>query len=205
MENIRGVATLYPETIHVITQADSGIETIQDLDGATINTGDAGSGTQVNALQILETAGIEEGDFTEQNTDFDTATDQIRDGDIDAAFVVGGWPVGSVENLATSAGISLVEISGETRENVMNDAEWFAEDSIPADTYNGISEAVETVSMQAMIATHDGVDEAVVEAVTTAIFDNADAIDQKSEFITVDSAQDGMPIDLHPGAAAYFG
>ncbi|MFA9416129.1 TAXI family TRAP transporter solute-binding subunit [Natrinema sp. HArc-T2] len=205
MENIRGVATLYPETIHVITQADSGIETIADLDGATVNTGDAGSGTQVNALQILETAGIEEGDFTEQNTDFDTATDQIRDGDVDAAFVVGGWPVGSVENLATSADISLVEIGGETREAVMNDAEWFAEDTIPADTYGGISEAVETVSVQAMIATHEGVDEAVVEAVTTAIFDNVDAVDQKSEFISVDSAQDGMPIDLHPGAAAYFG
>ncbi|MFD1565308.1 TAXI family TRAP transporter solute-binding subunit [Haloarchaeobius amylolyticus] len=205
MENIRGVATLYPETIHVITQADSGIETVEDLDGKTVNTGDAGSGTQVNALQILETAGIEEGDFTEQNTGFDTATDQIRDGDVDAAFVVGGWPVGSVENLATSSDISLVEIGGETREDIMNDAEWFAEDMVPADTYDGISEDLETVSVQAMIATHAEADEAVVEDVTTAIFDNVDDIDQKSDFIDADSAQDGMPIDLHPGAAAYFG
>ncbi|WP_436346411.1 TAXI family TRAP transporter solute-binding subunit [Natronorubrum sp. FCH18a] len=205
MENIRGVATLYPETIHVITQDDSGIETIEDLDGGTINTGDAGSGTQVNALQILETAGIEEGDFTEQNTDFDTATDQIRDGDVDAAFVVGGWPVGSVENLANSAEISLVEVSSDLREDIMGAAEWFAEDTIPAETYEGIDEDVETVSVQAMIATHDGVDDDVVETVTETIFDNADDIDQKAEFIDVDSAQDGMPIDLHPGAEAYFG
>ncbi|ELZ15880.1 TRAP transporter solute receptor, TAXI family protein [Natrinema thermotolerans DSM 11552] len=204
MENIRGVATLYPETIHVITQADSDIETVADLDGKTVNTGDAGSGTQVNALQILETAGIEQGDFTEQNTDFDTATDQIRDGDVDAAFVVGGWPVGSIENLATSAGISIVEIGGETRENVMNEADWFAEDTIPADTYDGVSEAVETVSVQAMIATHEGVDEETVEAVTTAIFDHTGDIDQKAEFIDVESAQNGMSIDLHSGAAAYF-
>ena len=205
MENIRGVATLYPETIHVITQADSGVESLEDLEGASVNTGDLGSGTQVNALQILETAGLTQDDFDEQNTDFDTAADQIRDGDVDAAFVVGGWPVGSVEELATTEDIDLIEVSGDLRENVMSEAEWFAEDTIPAGTYDGIDEDVETVSVQAMIATHEGVDEGIVEEVTTAIFDNTDSITQKEEFIDVDSAQDGMPIDLHPGAQAYFG
>lgn len=204
MTNLRGVASLYPETIHVITQDDSGIETIEDLEGQTVNTGDAGSGTQVNALQILESAGIGEDDFDEQNADFDTATDQISDGDIDAAFVVAGWPAGSVENLATSNDISLVEVSGDTREAVMGDAEWFAEDTIPADTYDGVDEDVETVSVQAMIATHEGVDDAVVEAVTEAIFENLDSISQKADFIDLETAQDGMPIDLHPGAEAYF-
>ncbi|ELZ02736.1 TRAP transporter solute receptor, TAXI family protein [Natrialba chahannaoensis JCM 10990] len=201
---LRGVATLYPETIHVITQAGSGIETIGDLDGQTINTGDAGSGTQVNALQILETAGIEEDDFTEQNTDFGTAADQIRDGDVDAAFVVGGWPVGSIQNLDSSEDISLVEIASETREDVMAEAEWFAEDTIPGGTYDGIGDDVETVSVQAMIATHADQDEEVVETVTETIFENLDQISRKEEFIDIESAQDGMPIDLHPGAAAYF-
>ncbi|SFC16104.1 hypothetical protein SAMN05444422_10569 [Halobiforma haloterrestris] len=205
VENLRGVATLYPETIHVLTQGDSGIETIEDLEGTTVNTGDLGSGTQVNALQILESAGIEEGDFNEQNGDFDTAADQIRDGDVDAAFVVGGWPVGSVEELATTEDISIVEISGDVREAVMGDAEWFAEDTIPGGTYDGIDDDIETVSVQAMIATHEGVDEGVVEEVTTAIFENTDQITQKEEFIDADSAQDGMPIDLHSGAEAYFG
>ncbi|SDR43591.1 TAXI family TRAP transporter solute-binding subunit [Natronobacterium texcoconense] len=204
MENIRGVATLYPETIHVLTQEDSEIETITDLEGATVVTGDAGSGTQVNALQILEAAGIEEDDFDEQNADFDAAADQIRDGDVDAAFVVGGWPVGAVEELATTEDISLVEIAGDVRDDVMDAAEWFAADTIPAGTYDGIDEDVDTVSVQAMIATHEGVDEEIVEDVTAAIFDNTDDVTQKVDFIDVDSAQDGMPIDLHPGADAYF-
>ncbi len=155
MENIRGVATLYPETIHIITQEDSGIETVEDLEGETVNTGDLGSGTQVNALQILETAGISEDDFDEQNADFDTAADQIRDGDVDAAFVVGGWPVGSVEELATTEDIALVEVSEDLRGDVMDDAEWFAEDTIPGGTYDGVDDDVETVSVQAMIATHE--------------------------------------------------
>ncbi|UPM42758.1 TAXI family TRAP transporter solute-binding subunit [Halocatena salina] len=202
MENIRGVATLYPETIHVISQAGSGLERIQDLSGKSVNTGDLGSGTQVNALQILETAGVKE--FDEQNTDFETAANQIRDGDVDAAFVVGGWPVGAVEELATTEDIGLVEISGGLRENLMNEAEWFAEDTVPGGTYDGIEEDVETVSVQAMIATHEAMDEGTVEAVTTAIFDNLDQVTHKQEFISVDTAQDGMPIPVHPGAEAYF-
>ncbi|USZ71079.1 TAXI family TRAP transporter solute-binding subunit [Natronosalvus halobius] len=203
VESIRGVATLYPETIHILTQADSGIESVEDLEGATINTGDAGSGTQVNANQILESAGIS--DFSEQNTDFATATDQIRDGDVDAAVIVGGWPVGSVEELASSSDISLVSVDGDVREQVKEDAEWMADDTIPGGTYDGVDEDTETVSVQAMIATHEGVDEGIVEEVTTAIFDNTDSFTIKADFISADTAQDGMPIDLHPGASAYFG
>ncbi|ELY85027.1 TAXI family TRAP transporter solute-binding subunit [Natrinema altunense] len=203
MEGVRGVATLYPETIHVITQADSGLESIADLSGATVNTGAPGSGTQVNALQILEAAGVS--DFNEQNSDFATAADQLRDGDVDAAFVVGGWPVGSIEDLATTNDISLIEISGDLRENIKSEAEWFADDTVPTGTYDGLDSDTDTVSVQAMIATHDGIDEEIVEAVTTAIFDHTGNLDYKADFISADSAQDGMPIDLHPGAEAYFG
>ena len=203
VENLRGVATLYPETIHVITQADSGIETVEDLEGATINTGDLGSGTQVNALQILESAGIEE--FDEENTDFATATDQIRDGDIDASFIVGGAPVGAVEELATTEDIALVEVAGDLREQIKADAEWLADDTVAGGTYEGVDDDVETVSVQAMIATHEGVDEGIVEEITEAIFENTGDLTIETDNISADSAQDGMPIDLHPGAEAYFG
>ena len=203
IENLRGVATLYPETIHVVTLASSDIATVTDLSGATINTGDLGSGTQVNALQILEAVGVS--DFTEQNTGFSQASDQLRNGDIDAAFVVGGWPVGAIEELATTRDIDIVEIAGDAREAAKEAASWFADDTIPGGTYNGVDEDVETISVQAMIATNAEQPEATVEAVTAAIFDNTDELSIKTSFISKDSAQDGMSIELHPGAAAYFG
>jgi len=203
VENLRGVATLYPETIHVITLGDTGITAITDLSGAVINTGDLGSGTQVNALQILEAVGVTE--FTEQNTGFSQAADQLRNGDIDAAFVVGGWPVGAIEELATTQDIRIVEISGDAREQVKEAASWFADDQIPAGTYNGVEEAVDTVAVQAMIATNAEQPAATVEAVTAAIFDHTDQLTIKTDFISRETAQDGMSIELHPGAEAYFG
>ncbi|MFC6837453.1 TAXI family TRAP transporter solute-binding subunit [Halomarina ordinaria] len=201
IDTIRGVATLYPETIHIVTLADAGIESPADLEGATINTGDTGSGTQVDALQILEALGIEE--FDEQNTGFSQAAEQLSNGDIDAAFVVGGYPVGAIEELAQTEDVVILPLEGEDRQAVLDAEDFFAEDEVPEGTY-GLDEAAPTVAVQAMIATHEGVSEDVVEQVLTSIFDNTDQINSKQEFITVESAQDGMSIPLHPGAEAYF-
>ncbi|TKX84688.1 TAXI family TRAP transporter solute-binding subunit [Halorubrum sp. SS5] len=202
VENLQGVATLYPETITVVTLSDSGIESLSDLSGATINTGDLGSGTQVNANQILEAVGIS--DYNEQNAGFSQASEQLANGDIDAAFVVGGWPVGAIEELATTNDINIVPIQGDNRQAVKDAASWFADDTIPGGTYTGIDSDVETVAVQAMIATHAGVSADTVETVTGAIFDNVGELSIKTDFISADSAQDGMSIELHEGAAAYF-
>ena len=202
VENIRGVATLYPETITVVTLEETGIETLSDLGGATVNTGDLGSGTQVNANQILEAVGVT--DFTEQNAGFAQASEQLANGDIDAAFVVGGWPVGAIEDLANTNDIRILPIEGDDRESVKDAASWFADDTIPGGTYSGVEADIETVAVQAMIATHAGVDASTVETVTATLFDNVDELSIKTEFISGDSAQDGMSIELHEGAAAYF-
>ena len=205
IENLRGVATLYPETIHVIVNPESDINSIADMEGMAINTGDLGSGTQVNALQILESvAGITPDDFDEQNTDFTQAADQIRDGDVDAAFVVGGWPVGAVEELATTADIEILNMTDDEREAARADASWFADDTIPGGTYEGVADDVDTVSVQAMIATREEYSADIVEDVSEAIFENVDQLSIKTDFINRDSAQDGMSIDLHEGAARYF-
>ncbi|MEF8786842.1 MAG: TAXI family TRAP transporter solute-binding subunit [Haloarculaceae archaeon] len=202
IENLQGVATLYPETITVVTLQETGIESISDLSGATINTGDLGSGTQVNANQILEAVGVT--DYDEQNAGFSQASEQLANGDIEAAFVVGGWPVGAIEDLANTNDINIVPIDGDDREAVKDAASWFADDTIPGGTYSGVDEDIETVAVQAMIATHSGVPADTVETITAAIFDNVGDLSIKTDFISADSAQDGMSIELHEGAAAYF-
>lgn len=205
IDNLRSVATLYPETIHLITTADSDIETVHDLEGAEVNTGDLGSGTQANALQILEQAGIGEDDFDEGNADFAGAADELRDGNTDAAFVVGGYQVGAVEELANDIDIDIIEISGDFRDDLQEEIEYFASDTIPSGTYDGVDEDVETVSVQAMIATHEDQDEEVVEEVLEAIFNNLDEIGERADDISIETAEDGLPnVPQHPGAESFF-
>lgn len=206
IDNLRSVATLYPETIHLVTDADSDIESVEDLAGRDVNTGDLGSGTQANATQILNEAGLEAGeDFTENNADFSGAADEIRDGNVDAAFVVGGYPVGAIEELATDIDIDLVNITGDFRDSLQEEVEYFASDTIPGGTYDGVDEDVETVSVQAMIATYEDQDEEIVEDILEVIFDNVDRLSQRPDDISLGTAQDGLPnVPLHPGAESFF-
>ncbi|PSP60920.1 C4-dicarboxylate ABC transporter substrate-binding protein [Halobacteriales archaeon QH_8_64_26] len=203
IKSLRGVATLYPETIHLLARPGANIGSVSDLQGMAVNTGDLGSGTQVDAQQILQAVGVSE--YNEQNASFSQAADQLQNGDIDAAFILGGWPVGAIENLATTSEIDIVPIDGQERQQVLDAGDYFAEDEIPGGTYQGIGEPTPTVAVQAMIATTEGQPEEAVQGVTATIFDNLGEISIKQDFISVDSAQDGMPIPLHPGAEAYFG
>lgn len=98
----------------------------------------------------------------------------------------------------------IVPIEGDARQSVKDAAPFYADDEVPSGTY-GLENPAPTVSVQAMIATNAEQSEATVEAVTEAIFANVDQLTIKTDFISKESAQDGMSIELHPGAKAYFG
>ena len=202
VESLRGVGSLYPEPINIVTPGNSDIQEVADLSGKTVNTGDLGSGIQANSHTILEAIGVT--DYAEQNTDLSQAAEQIQNGDIDAMILMGGWPVGAIAELAQTMSINIVAIDGQERQKIKDKNSFFTNVTIPAGVYEGINEAKSTIAAQAMIATTTQVPKEVVRTVTAAVFDNVSDLTLKSEFITLDSAQKGMSIELHPGAAAYF-
>lgn len=204
IETIQGLATLYPETIQIVTSADSGIESVEDLAGMTVSVGESGSGTRLNAEQILEVHGMSFDDMDVQNLSFDDSTTGIQDGSIDAAFITGGTPTGAVEGLAAQVDVVIVPIAADMAQTLMDEYPFYSEDEIAAGTY-GLEEAVPTVAVQAMLAVSSELSEDVVYDITAAIFENTDSITHpKGEFITVDTALDGIGIDVHPGAQRYY-
>ncbi|MFB1081338.1 TAXI family TRAP transporter solute-binding subunit [Jeotgalibacillus sp. JSM ZJ347] len=204
IETIQGLATLYPETIQIVTSADSGIESVEDLAGMTVSVGESGSGTRLNAEQILEVHGMTFDDMDVQNLSFDDSTTGIQDGSIDAAFITGGTPTGAVEGLAAQVDVVIVPIEADMAQALMDEYPFYAVDEVASGTY-GLEEAVPTVAVQAMLAVSSELSEDVVYDITAAIFENTDSITHpKGEFITVDTALDGIGIDVHPGAQRYF-
>ncbi|TFE00371.1 TAXI family TRAP transporter solute-binding subunit [Jeotgalibacillus salarius] len=204
IETIQGLATLYPETIQIVTSADSGIESVEDLAGMTVSVGESGSGTRLNAEQILEVHGLSFDDMDVQNLSFDDSTTGIQDGSIDAAFITGGTPTGAVEGLAAQVDVVIVPIEQDMAQSLMDEYPFYSEDEVASGTY-GLEEAVPTVAVQAMLAVSSELSDDVVYDITAAIFENTDSITHpKGEFITVDTALDGIGIDVHPGAQRYF-
>jgi uncharacterized protein len=203
--NARGIATLYPETIQIVTTKDAGIKSVEDLKGKVVSVGEAGSGTLLNAEQILEVHGLTTEDLEARNLSFDDSTTGIQDGTIDAAFITSGTPTGAVEGLAATEDIAIVPIEQAKIDELIEKYPYYAKDEVPAGTYSKVDGAVTTVAVLAMLVTSEDISEDVIYDVTKAIFENTDKITHaKGELIKAESALEGMGIELHPGAKKYF-
>ncbi|TDL35291.1 TAXI family TRAP transporter solute-binding subunit [Jeotgalibacillus sp. S-D1] len=204
IETIQGLGTLYPETIQIVTTADSGIESVEDLKGKTVSVGESGSGTRLNAEQILGAHDISFDDMDVQNLSFDDSATGIQDGSIDAAFITGGTPTGAVEGLAAQVDVVIVPIEEDKAQALMDEYSFYSTDEVPSGIY-GLESAVPTVAVQAMLAVSSELSEDLVYEITKSIYDNTDSISHpKGEFISADTALQGIGIEVHPGAQKYY-
>src|SRR5699024_6793176 len=128
VDNVLGLAALYPETIQIVTTYRSGIESVVDMEGKKVSVGAHGSGTYVNAEQILEVHGLSMDDIDAQNLDFGESTGGIQDGNIDAAFITAGTPTGAVEELQASADVSIVPVEKDKADELIEEYPYYAED-----------------------------------------------------------------------------
>lgn len=205
VDNVLAIGSLYPETIQIVTSANSGITSVEDLAGKSVSVGAPGSGTYVNAEQILEIHGLSMDDINAQNLSFDESTSGIQDGNIDAAFITAGTPTGSVEGLAATTDIAIVPIAEDKIDALIEAYPYYAKDTIPAGTYSGVDSEITTVAVLAMLAVSDSLSEDEVYEITKAIYDNTSEITHgKGALISKESALDGIGIDFHPGAEKYF-
>lgn len=204
VDNVLALGSLYPETVQIVTTADSGISAVTDLKGKTVSVGAPGSGTYINAEQILEIHGMTMDDIDASHLDFSESTGGIQDGNIDGAFITAGTPTGAVEGLSATTDVFIVPIDQDKVDELITKYPYYAADVVPAGTY-GLEEEIQTVAVLAMIAVTDSLSEDVVYNITKAIYENTDQIAHaKGELITLESALDGIGIDLHPGAEKYF-
>lgn len=205
VDNVLAVGALYPETIQIVVNESAGITSVEELEGATVSVGAPGSGTYINAEQILEAHGLTMDDIDAQHLDFGESTGGIQDGNIDAAFITAGWPTGAVEGLGATTDFIILEIEQDKIDAIVEEYPYYAEDTIPAGTYGGQENDIKTVAVGAMLAASDSLSEDDVYEITKAIYDNVDSITHsKGEFITAEGGVKGIGIDFHPGAEKYF-
>ena len=204
--DFRVLGALYAETVQLITMKDD-IKTVADLKGKRVSIGAPGSGVYFNAMDVLEGAGLTVDDIKPQYQSFDDSKEALKDGQIDAAFIVAGAPTSAITELATTNGVYLIPIDGELRESIMKLCPFYAPMEIPADTYPGQSEPIETITIKATLVVDSDLDEDTVYALTAAIFDHAEEIsveNAKGEELSVENATTGITVPFHAGAARYF-
>ena len=203
---IRGLACLYSEPIQCITTNDN-IKTIADLKGKNVGIGAIGSGTYCNAIQILEAAGLKEGDYKPQYLSFAESANGLRDGQVDAAFVVAGAPTSAVVDLATQKNVRVVEVGGDVAKTLKEKYPYYTDYVIKGGTYSTQKTDANTVTVKCMLIVSDKLSEDLVYQMLTTMYGNLDRIKAAHSvgaFITPETGLQGMSIALHPGAKKFF-
>jgi uncharacterized protein len=208
IENLRAIASLYPESIQIVARKGAGIETVRDLEGKRVSLDEPGSGTLVDARIILESYGLAEDDLQAEHIKASSAISEILDGRLDAYVIVAGYPTASVVELCASAGCELVPIDGPEVDALLENYPFFSRDVIPPGTYQGVGET-RTISVGAQWVVGAEVDQDLVYGITKALWHaNArtllDTGHEKAKAITLATALDGIAIPLHPGAERFY-
>ena len=206
IDSYSAVMSCYPEYVQIV--ANKNITSIDQLKGKKVSVGDAGSGVEFNARQILAAYGIDiDADITKNNQSFADSADSLKNGTIDAAFVVAGYPTTAISELSSSYNFNLLAVDQEHADALMSDYGFYTYGNIPANTYKPVTEDVPAVAVMATIIARNDVPEDAIYNFIKGIFDLQDQIiagHDKGNELSLDTAVSGIDIDFHPGAVKYF-
>ena len=211
-DKLRIVANLFPEDLHLVLPKGQSIETLADLEGKRVGIAQAGSGTQVAVLQMLDAWGVNRDNMDEAELNNSQSAERLADGQLDAYFYAAGWPVSAMVQLATTKGMELHSFADEDLQKINEIIPAYIPSPIPADVYEGIDYEVHTPAVSALLVVSADLDEELVHGITEALWndntrtllDNGHA---KGKQITADTALDGIAnlgVPLHPGAERFY-
>lgn len=204
---IRAVARVYDEYVHIVVPEDSDIESLADLPGHRVSLGAKNSGVQVIAGRVLEAAGVDPAAVTNASLGLDDSLASMRSGRIEAFFWVGGLPTPGIERLKESVPLRLIPIDARVVERVNEGHEGvyrFAE--FPIGIYDTEGSVI-TMTVPNYLITGADQPEQLVHDVLRVLFNSRAAIAREvtaAGFLDRRQAIFTSPIELHPGAAAYY-
>ncbi len=207
IDTFRTVAGLYAEAVQLVTTNED-VKSVADLKGKKVSIGAPGSGVYFNAMDVLAAAGLTEKDIKPQYQNFDESADALKNGQIDAAFIVAGAPTPAITELCmTNSKARIVPVDGAVADKLMKENTFYSVYKVPANTYTNQKEDVLTVTVKATLIVDANASEEDVYNLTAAIFENKDAIAKehaKGAELSLENATDGMTVPFHAGAAKYF-
>ena len=201
---VAAMAYLYPAVLQIAVAADSGIETIDGLAGKRISLGPPGSNSAVIAERLLAAYGVT--DATPEYLSYTEGVDALLNGTVDAVTVLAGAPTAALIDLSAQRDMRLLPVDADKVAGMLEQYPFYQVTEIDAGTYEGQDAPVALINDPATIFTAEDADPALVQSIMAAVFDHLDTLAEvhpQAKAITKADAPN-TPIDLHPGAQAYF-
>jgi uncharacterized protein len=208
--NLRGIAMLYPESLHLVARKDADIRTVKDLKGKRVSFGEVDSATAIHGQIILGAYGLTERQVRLIPLKPAAAAEALTAGKLDAFLVVDGQPLPAVAELARTLPITLVPMDGTEADRMRAQYPFLTAGTIAADTYEGVTEPVRTLDVGVALMAPAEVDQDLIYGVTRALWHPSTQTlllrgNPRGKLIHLDSAALGrMGIPLHAGAAQFY-
>ena len=206
---LRAIASLFPEAAHLVVRADSPIHKLADLKGKRVSLGEQGSGTSADAAVFLSTAGFREKDLTRKFLRPGPAAEELKSGEIDAFFLVGGYPIPAIRDLASTIPIRLVGFEDPLFDRLKKDFAFYHRAVIPGGLYPGIDGDTVTLGFYALWLANAETDADLVYAITQSLWNQGtrqllDGLDPIGKGIQLSNALNGLSVPLHEGATRFY-
>jgi len=210
--DLRVIANLYPEDLHLVLPKGGSLGGVADLEGKRVGIAQAGSGTQIAVELILGDHGVNRDNIEEAELNNSQSAERIADGQLDAYFYAAGTPVAAMIQLDNTKGMELYSFTDEEVAMANKSVPYYIPSTIPAGTYAGVDYDVNTVAVSGILVTNANQDEELIYEITKALWsdtarkllDNGHA---KGKVITLETALDGVSgigVPLHPGAERFY-
>ena len=210
--DLRVIANLYPEDLHLLLPKGASLKNVGDLKGKRVGIAQAGSGTQIAVELILGDHGVDRDNIDEAELNNSQSAERLADGQLDAYFYAAGTPVAAMIQLDNTKGMELYSFTDAEVAMANKTVPYYIPSKIPAGTYPGVTYDVNTVAVSGIFVTNANVDEELVYGITKAMWSDTarkllDNGHSKGKVITIETALDGLEgigVPMHPGAERFY-
>jgi uncharacterized protein len=206
---VRVIANLYPDIAHAVVGANSGINKIEDMKGKRISTSAPGSGHEMVANKILESAGVQISEIKRERVSLSESVNAFKDRKIDGFFFATGLPAASMLDLASTPGLGykILDVQSYLKGITDRHGPIYIEATIPKGTYGKLDQDVKTLGVPVIFVTTESMDEKLVYSMTKLLFEKkADlvAVHKEAQKLTLKNAVSVSSVPYHPGAIRYY-
>ena len=207
---LRTVFALHPESVTLVVQSGSGVESVQDIRGQRVNVGAEGSGQAATMDSLMNALGWTRDDFADApRLSASEQVDAFCNDNLDVAMFVTGHPNTAVQETLACGG-RLVPIEGPAINRLVRSAPYYNTTAIPGGAYDGVSADVATYGVTSLLVSSTNTPQRTVREVTRSVFENVGAFrDWHRAFADLEPAgmargAGAVEAPLHPGAEMWF-
>lgn len=208
VENLRVIAAVYSSLSNWMVRENADIVYVHDLIGKRVALGPEGSTTELSARNALTVLGINKNNTQFLNYGLGTAGTAVMENDVDAVHGFAGIPINGLEEMAQKTPIRLLQYTDDELHKILARNASYSRSIIPAGTYTGQTQPVETFGVKCLLCVSADMDEKLVYTITKALYDSVDemAAEQPvmAEMKKEDFCYSNLPVPLHPGAEKFY-